>query len=400
VTSLRRGAGALFAIVLAGVLWVPNVHRLYARDASAYRARAPDEIAPNARALAEDQIALWRSPELRASRFAPMRAANPEWDLMARAFLVLALGDMALRSPIEAGRFLDVIDTVLHDTIDLERTEGQSELLLPYASAHPFVAEGGRSLFVDGEIALMLGVRQVVRVRAEYAPLLRERARLIERALAASPSASGESYPDECWTFCNTSALAALRMVDLLEGTRHEPYFSRWIGFAKRHLIDPETGLLASSYTYRGVVKDGPEGSTLWMSAHNLLLIDEAFARDQYARARRELGAEVFGFAYAREWPRLRRGPADIDSGPIVPLLDVSPGSSGLALLGASAFDDRPFLEGLFTTLGFAAFPEERDGALRFRASNALGDAVMLEAAVFGPVWDRVRASRAAEASR
>ena len=44
------------------------------------------------------------------------------------------------------------------------------------------------------------------------------------------------------------------------------------------------------------------------MTAHCLQLIDEEFAADQYRRARKELGRELLGFGYAREWPRLLGG--------------------------------------------------------------------------------------------
>jgi hypothetical protein len=156
-------------------------------------------------------------------------------------------------------------------------------------------------------------------------------------------------------------------------------------------LVDPATGLLVSSYTRDGRVLDGPEGSSIWMSAHNLLLVDEAFARDQYARARRELGVEALGYAWAREWPRSSSARPDVDSGPIVPLLDASAGSSGLAILGASAFGDDSFLEGLLASLELAGYPDRRGGELRYRASNRVGDAVVLYALSFGPLWDRVR---------
>ena len=155
-------------------------------------------------------------------------------------------------------------------------------------------------------------------------------------------------------------------------------------------MIDPATGLLISSYTLDGHRLDGPEGSSIWASAHALALVDPAFARDQYARARRELGAGVVGFAWAREWPRGSPGGRDIDSGPIVPILDVSPGASGFALLGASAFADDDYLASLITTLDFAAFPVRAQGTQRYDASNQVGDAVLLYAISFGPLWARI----------
>jgi hypothetical protein len=357
--------------------------------------RESGAIPARVRALAEYQLGVWSSPREHERAVAELRAQNPEWDLMARTFLVLALADMALGSPRESGRFLAAIDRIVADTLAVERTRGQLAFLLPYAGSGRFSDPAARSLFVDGEIALMLGVRQIVRPRGDDALVLEQRARLVERSMTAGPMSSGESYPDECWTFCNTTALAALAVFDAVRGESHQRLFSDWVALAKAHLVDPSTGLLVSSYTYRGRFKDGPEGSTIWMSARNLLLVDEAFARDQYSRARRELGGTFLGFAYAREWPHSWRGGVDVDSGPIVPLLDASPSSSGFAVLGARAMGDGPFLGGLLASLDLAAFPDEEGGRLHYQASNPVGDAVILSGLAFGPVWKRVRDAQA-----
>ena len=65
---------------------------------------------------------------------------------------------------------------------------------------------------------------------------------------------------------------------------------------------------------------------------------------DQYRRARKELGRSVLGFGYAKEWPASWKGPADVDSGPVIPGLEISAGSSGLAFVGTWVFDDRAVL--------------------------------------------------------
>jgi hypothetical protein len=161
---------------------------------------------------------------------------------------------------------------------------------------------------------------------------------------------------------------------------------------ARQKLVHPESGLLVSSFTTDAQVLDGPEGSTIWMVAHCLQLVDEEFARDQYQRARRELGEITFGFGYAHEWPASWHGPADIDSGPIVPVFNISAGSSGMAFVGASAFGDEKFLASLAATLDFAAFPSRTNGRLKYSASNQVGDAALLYAATLGPVWEKVKA--------
>jgi len=209
--------------------------------------------------------------------------------------------------------------------------------------------------------------------------------------MQAGPVLCAESYPDECWMFCNTVALAAIRASDRLDGGDHSAFFQRWLRTAKAKLVDRRTGLLVSSFALDGRCQDGPEGSSIWLSAHCLQVIDEQFAADQYRRARKELGRQVLGFAYAREWPVSWEGACDVDSGPVIPGLGVSAGSSGLALLGARAFDDGPYFRGLRTSLDFAAFPRQREGRLRYCAGNQVGDAVLLYAAVLGPAWDKVR---------
>jgi hypothetical protein len=269
----------------------------------------------------------------------------------------------------------------------LEQTAGMFLFLMPYATWRPYVANPARSLFVDGEIALMLAARRTLEEKPEYKPLLTERVNVIANGLRASPSMMLESYPNECWTFDHSVALAAMKLADRLAGTDHTDLFRDWIAMAKRKLVDRASGLLVSSFMTNGAALDGPEGSTIWLVAHCLQAVDPEFARDQYDRARTQLGEITMGFGYAREWPKSWRGSADVDSGPIIPILNISAGSSGMALVAASAFHDEPFLSSLATTLDFAAFPSRNNGELRYSASNQVGDAALLYAATLGPLW-------------
>lgn len=74
----------------------------------------------------------------------------------------------------------------------------------------------------------------------------------------------------------------------------------------------------------------------------------------------------------------------------VIPGLKVSAGGSGLAFIGAASFGDDEFVQALARTLNFAAFPSRRDGTLKYCASNQVGDAAMLYAAVLGPLWEKV----------
>ncbi len=370
------------------MLWLPLAH-VFFQPPAANPDRAPSSTT-DARALMERHLKLWELPPEKRREVFRMRRGNPEWDFMGRTFLVGALANLALRDPGEKKRALAVMDRVIHETLVLEKKRGMHYFLLPYSRAGKFLGKTPGNQFLDGEIAFMLAARRLVAEHTLYKRLLRERVRRIKARMEESPVLSAESYPDESWMFCNTVALAALRMHDRLDGTDHAAFFRRWVLRAQASLTEKSTGLLVSSFTFDGKHLDGPEGSSIWMSAHMLQVIDPAFAAKQYRLARKELGRELLGFGYAREWPKQAPGPQDVDSGLVVPLLQAGPGSSGLAFVGAAAFGDEAFLTRLKTSLAYAAFPMRENGGLRYAASNQVGDAVMLYALLQGPLWKKV----------
>lgn len=381
----RRVAAALLCLLAAAGVWLPTVHLLFQPELATFR--RPDAVAPRAHDLASYQLALWQDPEQLDATHAQMRLSNAEWDFMGRTFLVLALCNMALHEPDRRAEYLAVVDRILDATLAAESDYGQLHFLMPYATRGPFLNPSGRSVFIDGEVALMLAARQLVAPGERWAGPLAARIDAVAAQLDAGPVACSESYPDECWMFCNSAAAAAIVLSDRVDGRDHAALIGRWLAAIKQHLVDPETGLLVSSFTYAGQPLDGPEGTSIYFTAHMLQLIDPAFARAQYDGAKRELGDSFLGFGYAHEWPASWQGPADIDSGPIVPGLDISTGASGMAILGAAAFGDDATLRALLTMLEFAAFPVN-DDARRYAASNQVGDAVLLYALVQGPLWE------------
>lgn len=378
--TARRVVTALLLFTLSTALWLPCLQFVFrppARDALV------DGLARRQRVLALADTSTER---------ALLRRMNPEWDLMSRTFGVLAFTNLALSQPQRRAEHLEVADALISQTLR-DETNGHLFFLLPYGRRQPFHDEQQRSLFVDGEVALMLAARQAVEPRADFVEPLRVRIDEVTRQLETAPHHLAESYPDEGWTFCNTIALAALRVSDGVDGRSHEPLIARWLVSARHLLVEPRSGLLRSSFRHDGSPLDGPEGSTLWLAAHMLQLVDEDFAKEQYQRARKELGHVAFGFGWASEWPASLRNVDDVDSGPTVPLVDANAGSSGLALVGAAAFDDEAFLEGLVTSLQFAAFPVKDDTGLRFSAGNHLADAVLLYSLTEGPLWQHARRS-------
>jgi hypothetical protein len=371
------------AFLLAAALWLPSFH-------FAFQPREP--ALATAHKLATEQIGLWNDPSALGDTHLRMRRTNPEWDLMGRLFLVLSLSNLSLREPANRAPYLAAMDRIIDDTITQDEKSGPFYFLMAYARNGPFLNLGQRSLFVDGEIALMCGARRMVAESPKLREAMQARLVFVEKSMRAGPLLCAESYPNECWMFCNTVALAALRCGDALDGTDHREFINSWLESARKNLTDRSTGLLVSSFSMDGQVYEGPRGSTIWMVVHCLQLVDPAFAQDQYDRARKLLGQNFLGFGYATEWPRGWETGVDVDSGPVLPFLQASPSASGFALLGAAAFHDDAYLQSLRTSLNFGGFPQTTasDG-LRYAASNQVGDAVLLYALVQGPLWAEIK---------
>jgi len=341
------------------------------------------------------QSAAWGDPEARAATVSELRGFNAEWDFMWRTFFVLSLADRAVAEPEEADTLLRVMDEVIADTTRLEATHGQRHFLMDYVDHAPFRHGSARSVFVDGEIALMLAARRFVRDEPALAAPMWERLDAIVEQMEASPALLAESYPDEAWLFCNTNALVAVRMGDLLDREDHSDLIDRWTRNASENLREAESGVLGSEFTPGGRMMDGPEGSSIWLIATNLRLLDPALAQDQYDRARDALVRGALGHAYAREWGPSWIGVQDVDSGPILPFFEAAPASSGFALLAARAFGDVRTERALLRSMRAADVLVQLDAEWAALADNAVGDAVLLHALTFGPLWEKVeRAQR------
>jgi len=386
---MKRIFAGLAALAVAALIWLPGLHLFFSRPVSNFR--QAQGLSPKARELAARHLQLWTDPALRDAELKKMRVSNAEWDFMGRSYLVWSLANMSLRDPASKPLYLRTMDQIIDETLQLEKQEGMYFFLMPYAKDRHYLAQPAHSLFLDGEIALMLASRRMVEEKTEYKPLLTERVNAIVGRFQKSPKLLLESYPDECWMFDHCVALDAIKMADCLDGSDHSELIRDWIAMAKQKLVDPKSGILISSFEADGTPMAGPEGSSIWMVAHSLQLLDEDFARDQYQRARKELGAITLGFGYAHEWPETWKGEANIDSGPIIPVFDVSAGSSGMAFIGASSFGDDKYLASLAATLDFAGFPLRTGGRLKYCASNQVGDAALLYAATLGPLWEKVK---------
>lgn len=369
--ALLLGAGFLIVCLLSPLLYLPNPKKY-----------EQPRLAPDVLAQLEQFYWVWDSPERRRDIVDYMRRQNPEWDLISRCFYGYSLANAALHDPAEKDRALKHLDSLIEDTLQVP----WEAFLLPYGHAKPFVHQPASSLMVDGEVSLMIGMRRLVgelppgEVRRQHAELVR---RCVE-SIEAAPHLTGESYPDECWLWCNPLALLSIQVSDVLEGTDHRDLFRRWEQSARQHMIDPKTGLFYSAVTLDGRVLHAPEGSTIWIGASCLRTVTPALAREQYDRMKQLLAGRLICFAYGREWPRGTRGDWDIDSG-FTPF-GMGPASTGFALVASKEMEDRDFFRRILGFLELVGVPRTKDGRQRYLSSNFVGDATFLLAKTTGPV--------------
>jgi hypothetical protein len=210
---INRMLAGLAALAVAAVIWLPCMHFIFAKSISHFRRE--QGLSPEARQLAARHLQLWTEPALREKELNKMRVSNAEWDFMGRSYLVWSLANMALRDPESKPLYLRTMDQIIEETLQLEKQEGMYFFLMPYAKEGPYLMQPPHSLFLDGEIALMLASRRVVEEKPEYKPLLTERVNAIIARFQKSPQMLLESYPDECWMFDHCVALDAIKTLTI-----------------------------------------------------------------------------------------------------------------------------------------------------------------------------------------
>src|SRR5260370_1358501 len=173
MTRTKRILTGLAALLISGCIWLPCLHFFFHVPATDFH--SAQGLSPQARELAARHLQLWTEPALREQELRKMRASNAEWDFMGRSFLVWSLANMGLREPASKEVCLQTSDQIIGETLRLEKEKGMYFFLMPYAKARSYLAQPARSLFLDGEIALMLPSRRVLEEQPAYKPLLTAR---------------------------------------------------------------------------------------------------------------------------------------------------------------------------------------------------------------------------------
>ncbi len=375
-TRLLLATASTAVVGLVGAITLP-IMGLFATGPSA------DE---RAEALLASNEAAWQDQE---HTVAALHAANPEFDLLWRMFTVLAACDRAIAHPEEADRWLALADSMIRDTDAIASERGQRHFLLGYADHRAWLQPAAGSLFVDGEVAMMVAARRAIRDEPWLAELGQTWTHRVEQDFALAGEGLPESYPNEAWAFCITTALLSLHINDVVDGTDHGALIAAYTDRMRTNLIDENTGLIGSDWAVSGDALDGTEGSSVWWVSTGLLLLDPDLAAAQYTGAQDALLGGLPGMAWSREWPGDAQS-SDIDSGPIVPFFNASPAASGFALVAASAHGDDATRARLVRAIRASDVLLTLDPRLSQMAEAPMGDAILQVGLGFGPLWERV----------
>src|ERR1700749_1751782 len=119
---IKRMVIALAVLFVAGLIWIPCLHLVFARPVSEFR--QPTGLSPKARQLAPRHLHLWTDPAQRQKELDRMRASNAEWDFMGRTFLVWSFANMGMRDPASKQVYLSTMDQIIDETLRLEKEKG------------------------------------------------------------------------------------------------------------------------------------------------------------------------------------------------------------------------------------------------------------------------------------
>ena len=152
--------------IMAMMMWLPCLSYFFHVELHEYK--QDESIAPKAFQIAERHLRIWKDPQLRAHELKLMQRRNPEWDFMSRMYFILALTNMAFHDSTYKPLALEIIDVIIEDTLDLEKERGHHYFLLHYAKQSTWSIYPPRSLFIDGEIAVMIAARRFLEDKEEY----------------------------------------------------------------------------------------------------------------------------------------------------------------------------------------------------------------------------------------
>jgi hypothetical protein len=386
--------GRAIAIAAFGVGVTAAPHRVCARSAERYFDGDADASAPLA-----DAVDAWTHEGLGAARFhTGSDHYDREWLFGTYMMAAMGFGQRALahpdHAPEEIARMERCLDALL--TEDAKAFDTRTWELDPIASLS--VPPGGihdvGHVAYLGYLGLALELHRLLVPESRFEKLSDDIATVLARRIERSPLGFVETFPGATFPVDNFSALGALGLHARATGVSHRAALQKAIASARKHAVDPETGLLVQALRARdGKMMDVPRGSGTALGSYFISFVDPAFSRELYGAAKRHLYGTTLGFGAANEYPDGRSGRGDIDSGPIAFGLSVA--ATGFLLGAARTQGDRDTFRRLYATTHLFGLPVTREGRRGFVTGGPIGDAV-----IFAMVTAPPEAALAAQGAR
>jgi hypothetical protein len=299
--------------------------------------------------------------------------AAAEWPFFALAYFGYAGCNLAERYPERHAEMMPKVRWALA----MIQTRRISGFVAPHFG-EPFGKEiKTPSVLVHGHFLFLAMRYRKMSGDKGFDDLIRRVADVLREAYEHEAQAILPSYPEMWYPTDNLPALAGLERYAETFGAPETTAPKRWVQSMKEHYLDPSTGLMCS---YADPVRkrplSPPRGIALMFAVPFLQVVDEEFAADQYARAKRYLVKEAMGLAAVREFVKGQEGQADVDSGPVI--FGLGQSASGFALGAAGAMKDSSLLAALERSAVIVGNPSWHGNELVFEGMPVVGQAVLL----------------------
>jgi len=228
-----------------------------------------------------------------------------------------------------------------------------------------------------GYFNLLLSLHRLLQPHSKYAKLNDRITAALARRLEQSPALLICTYPEETYPVDNCAVIGSIGLYDRATGADHSRLIGKWVSKAREKYVDDKTGLLYQVVDPDdGSPVDRPRGSGTCLGLYFLSFADMQLSADLYRAVKKELARTIMGFGAVREYPvSLGRGPGDIDSGPIILGLGLSP--TGFSLGASRIHRDKAYFSRLFATTYLFGAPVDRKGRRNYVTGGPIGDAIM-----------------------
>ncbi|MBN2702852.1 MAG: hypothetical protein JXR23_01440 [Pontiellaceae bacterium] len=360
------------ALFLLGIAWLP----------AAWNGRwAQDwfEGDPKLQSRLAEGVAEWLEEDLSRNNFTTgSKQFDGEWLFGTYCMAAMGFGQCAVAHPDERGwereRYLELMEQAIDEMLS-DRVRQYDRESWPSDPLDSLDSDDAHAAYL-GYMNLAMSFHCLLVPDSKFSELNDRITQALRRRVSNSPTLLIETYPSETYPVDNCAVIASIALNNRVHRIANDELIEEWIRCCRKYYIDPKSGLLYQAMDDEiAYPRDAPRGSGTTLGLYMLSFMDLPLARDLYAAVHDELAQNIFGFGFMREYPKGIPGKANIDSGPVIFGLGLSP--TGFALSGARICGDRSTFKNLYATAHAAGAPLKDKETLHYVTGASLGDAIL-----------------------